>query len=219
MKKYVELIIKGEDKDISLLVKELKSFSSEAFKFNEICKSDAISDGYYIEMLAKRSLDYRSRIVLIITHDHLRVCNIIPKTVSFLEIEQYNSVLQHFYDEVICHIQTYNLNVNITKEDNSMQDLISEPAYKALVLWEDLCNKNSPTGHPNDQERWIDFICEMYINNDHLALCDFKNWLIEDKGWCYDASTDIDKTFLDLEHDIEFGLDLLMHYAKKAHIK
>lgn len=100
-----------------------------------------------------------------------------------------------------------------------MQDLISEPAYKALVLWEDLCNKNSPTGHPNDQERWIDFICELYINNDHLALCDFKNWLIEDKGWCYDASTDIDKTFLDLEHDIELGLDLLMHYAKKAHIK
>ena len=35
----------------------------------------------------------------------------------------------------------------------------------------------------------------------------------------YDANDDDDRTFLDLELDLEFGLDLLAHYAKKTHIE
>ena len=215
MKKYIELNIKGDENDMALFVMSLKNFESEEFKFNFERKADTVLKGYYLEFLAKRSIDYRSRIVLFVTNKNLRISNIIPKTVSFLEMRQYNSVLRHFYENVICHIDSYNLSVIITKEDNSMEDLISRQAYNALLLWEESCDQNSPTTHPNDKERWMDFICKLFINDDHLILSDFKNWLIEDKGWYYDPSDDEDRRFLDLEIELEFGLDLLAHYAKR----
>ena len=219
MKKYIELSIKGPDAEIVAFVERLKLYSSDAFRFSEIREDNVIRDGYYVEFLAKRSVDYRSRVILIWDEEGLRMCNVIPKTVSFLELEQYNSVVRHFYEDVIVHTQSQELNISITKEENSIQDLISAPSYQALVLWEELCNKNSPTSHPNDRERWFDFISELFINGDHLSLSDFRNWLIDDKGWYYDANDDDDRTFLDLELELEFGLDLLAHYAKKTHIE
>lgn len=219
MKKYIELYIKGAGAEISAFVDRLKVYSSEAFKFSGIRENNVIRDGYYVEFLAKRPTDFRSRVILIWDDESLRICNVIPKTVSFLEVEQYNSVVRHFYEDVIEHTRSQELNISITKEENSIQDLISAPAYRALTLWEELCNKNSPTAHPNDRERWMDFICELYINDDHLSLTDFRNWLIDDKGWYYNANDEDDRTVLDLELDLEFGLDLIAHYAKKTHIK
>lgn len=219
MKKYIELSIKGEDEAIEAFVERLKSYASDAFKFKEVREDNVIRDGYYVEFVAKKPCDYRSRVILIWDEEGLRMCNIIPKTVSFLEVEQYNSVVRHFYEDVIEHTRGNDVNAIITKEENAMQDLISEASYKALVLWESLCNKNSPTSHPNDRERWMDFICELYNNGDKLSLSDFRNWLIEDKGWYYNPEDDDDRTILDLELDLEFGLDLIEHYAKKTHIR
>lgn len=219
MKKYIELSINGSDAEIAAFVDRLKRYSSDAFKFSEIREANVISDGYYVEFLAKRHSDYKSRVILIWDEKGLRMCNVIPKTVSFLEIEQYNSVVRHFYQDVIAHTCSQELIIRITKEENSIKDLISAPSYRALVLWEELCNKNSPTSHPDDRGRWLDFISELFINGDHLLLSDFRNWLIEDKGWYYDANDDNDRTFLDMELELEFGLDLLAHYAKKTHIK
>lgn len=218
MKKYVDLYITGNERDVVSFVERLKQYSSDAFVFTEIREDNVLLDGYYIEFLAKRSLDFKSRIIVLWNEKGLRVNNIIPKTVSFLELEQYNSVLRHFYEDVICHTLPQSLKVKMTKEENSMRDLISEPSYRALVLWEELCNKNSPTSHPNDRERWLDFICELYINHDFLSLSDFRNWLIEDRGW-YSAEDEDDRTFIDLELDLEFGQDLLAHYAKKTRIR
>lgn len=217
MKKYIDLTITGEPGAIVSFVDRLKAFSSNAFVFTGIRAVGGLDDGSYIEFLAKRPTDFRSRVILLWDSRGLRICNIIPKTVSFLEMTQYNAVLMHFYEDVVCECFQNSLQVVITKENNSMQDLISQPAYRALVLWEELCNKNSPTSHPNDRSRWMDFICELYINGDSLSLSDFRNWLIEDKGWYYDANDDDDRTFIDLEIDIEFGLDLINHYAKKTH--
>lgn len=219
MKKYVELTITGSDEAMVAFVERLKQYTSDAFKFAEVREENVLRDGYYVEFKAKRPLDFRSRVILIWDGEVMRSCNIIPKTLSFLEVEQYNSVLRHFFEDVINHTQNDSLHVELTKEENSMQDLISAPAFRALALWEELCNKNSPTTHPNDRERWMDFICELYINGDHLALSDFRNWLIEDKGWYYDANDEDDRTFLDLELDLEFGLDLIAHYAKKTNAR
>ncbi len=219
MKKYVELTIQGDDSSIVAFVEKLKSYSSDSFKFKEVREDNVIRDGYYVEFSAKKTSDYKARVILIWNEDGLRMCNVIPKTVSFLEVEQYNSVVRHFYEDVIEHSKINGVSVEITKEENSMQDLISESSYRALTLWESLCNKSGPTSHPNDRERWMDFICQLYINDDHLSLSDFRNWLIEDKGWYYNPEDEDDRTILDLELELEFGLDLVEHYAKKTHIK
>ena len=219
MKKYIELSIKGKEESIVDFVERLKAVSSDAFKFKEVREDNVLRDGYYVEFIAKRTSDYKSRIILIWDEEGLRMCNVIPKTVSFLEVEQYNSVVRHFYEDVVESTKGNEINAVITKEENAMQDLISAPSYRALVLWESLCNKNSPISHPNDRERWMDFICELYSNGDRLSLSDFRNWLIEDKGWYYNPEDDDDRTILDLELDLEFGLDLIEHYAKKTHIR
>lgn len=219
MKKYIELSVKGKDAAIVAFVERLKRYVSDSFKFKEIREDNVIRDGYYVEFSAKKSSDYKSRVILIWDEEGLRMCNIIPKTVSFLEVEQYNSVVRHFYEDVIEHTKGNDVNVFITKEENAMQDLISEPSFRALELWESMCNKNSPTSHPNDRERWMGFICELYRNDDKLSLSDFRNWLIEDKGWYYYPEDDEDRTILDLELELEFGLDLIEHYAKKTHIR
>lgn len=219
MKKYIELSITGTKIDIAIFVEKLKSFSSDAFKFNDIREVNTIGDGFYIEFHAKRLTDYKSRVILIWDNRGLHMCNIVPQTISFLEMEQYNAVLRHFYEDVICKLKTESIKIDISKEENSMQDLISAPAYHALVEWEELCNKNSPTVHPYDRERWMDFICELYINKDRLSLSDFRSWLIEDKGWYYDPDDNEDRTFDSLEFDLSFGLDLIAHYAKKTNVR
>lgn len=219
MKKYIELKITGADDAMAAFVERLKKFSSDAFKFTGVREDDVLRDGYYVEFKAIRTLDYKARVIMIWNEHGLRICNIIPQTVSFLEVVQYNSVLRHFYEDVVCRTNTHSLHVVITKEENSMQDLISAPAYHALVLWEELCDKNSPTSHPNDRERWLDFISELYINGDQLSLSDFRNWLIEDRGWYYDVNDEDDRSFLDLELELEFGLDIIAHYAKKTRIR
>lgn len=216
MKKFIELSIKGDKNEMASFVEKLKNYSSDAFIFKEMREDNIIRSSISLEFSAKKTIDFKSRVILTWNEDTLRICNIIPKTVSFLEIEQYNSVLRHFFEDVVSRLVPRTLSVDISKEENAMQDLISAPAYKALVLWEESCNKSAPTSHPNDRNRWLDFISELYINGDQLSLSDFRNWLIEDKGWYYDVDDDEDRTFLDLELDIEFGLDLLGYYAKKT---
>ena len=215
MKKYIDLKICGNPSEITAYLEVLKHYVSDAFNFAEIRDATiAGSTEKYIEFIAKRTSDYKSRLILLQNEGSIQMCNIIPNTVSFIEIEQYNSILRHFYEDVIEHTKPDALKVEMSKEENSMQDLISSSAYDALILWEESCNKNSPVTHPNDRKRWLNFICELSLNKDRLSLSDFRNWLIEDRGWYYNPIEE-DKTINELELELEFGLDLIDYYEKK----
>lgn len=56
---------------------------------------------------------------------------------SIFDVEQYNSIVRHFYEDVIEHARSQELIISITKGENTMQNLISPSACKALTLWED----------------------------------------------------------------------------------
>ena len=181
MKKYIELKITGSADSLAAFVERIKFYSSSSFVFSMLREDSLLRSGHFIEFLAKRPMDFRSRVILFWDETGIRMSNIIPKTVSYLTMKQYNAVLKHFYDDVVCNNVSESLRIEMTKEENSMQDLISSSAYQALLSWESNCNKSSPTSHPNDRYRWMDFICELYINKDYLSLSDFRNWLIEDR--------------------------------------
>lgn len=107
----------------------------------------------------------------------LTVCNIIPSSQSVFSLskEEYNQILQRFYD-VIVSLLTHN--VSFSNEDYTIESVIPESS-KCLTRWFAL--SHGSFSHTTDTEIWYAFVLSVLENNEELGLDDLENWLLEDK--------------------------------------
>lgn len=67
-----------------------------------------------------------------------------------------------------------------------MKELLSERTYTLLNQWADLdANKEHPAEHPNDEQRWLDFVIATYregVDSGDVANR-LAGWLMNKKGW------------------------------------
>lgn len=67
-----------------------------------------------------------------------------------------------------------------------MKELLSEQTYALLNQWADLdANKEHPVEHPNDEQRWLDFVIATYregVDSGNVAN-ELAEWLMDKKGW------------------------------------
>ena len=67
-----------------------------------------------------------------------------------------------------------------------MEELLSEQTYALLNQWADLdAKKGEPAEHPNDEQRWLDFVIATYregVDSGNVAN-ELAGWLINKKGW------------------------------------
>ena len=155
-----------------------------------------------------------------------RVVNIVPTNVNELSMEQYNHILQIFYNDIIKPYNEVNHDIKIvgpTSDVFNPVDVVSNDALKKLKSFCRNANKTTGSSHPCDQERWFDFICQTVDDNqmfsyDTLAtfLQDEEYWgakrtagegVISDSAWSEEAA-------YELASEYEAACNIIIYYKK-----
>ena len=94
---------------------------------------------------------------------YVKVCNIVPLQKNQLTIEEYNQLLDLFYNDIAkVYGQTHD-DIKVVGPSSGRfnpLDYISESALNKLTLFCNAANKSTGSSHPCDEERWFDFICQ-----------------------------------------------------------
>ncbi|WP_230399232.1 hypothetical protein [Novisyntrophococcus fermenticellae] len=94
---------------------------------------------------------------------YVKVCNIVPLQKNQLTIEEYNQLLDLFYNDIAkVYGQTHD-DIKVVGPSSGQfnpLDYISDAALKKLTLFCNATNKSTGSSHPCDEERWFDFICQ-----------------------------------------------------------
>lgn len=139
----------------------------------------------------------------------LYVANIVPREIGQLNYDQYNSVLTEFCDSFVRPIATeLRLEIELTKNIQSIDDWICPDSAKKLRRFSDLANKSTGSSHLHDEERWFEFVISIVINNDELSATRLERWLVEDDNWPDYAAEN-------LAHEFEYEIGILKYYREK----
>lgn len=93
----------------------------------------------------------------------VKVCNIVPLQKNQLTIDEYNQVLDLFYNDVAKAYGQKHDDIKIVAPSSGYfnpLDYISKDALLKLTIFCNTANKSTGSLHPCDEERWFDFICQ-----------------------------------------------------------
>ena len=179
MKTYRELYFKGSPAQLEKFLQDIKNYSTSVWQFG--CEDRYSSSWIYFDYLGK-SVD-NARVCITagkdITRGELKVSNIVPLEKNQLSIDEYNAVLQKFYEDVIKPYKETHHELNIPQPSDDIFDpktIITEKALRKLEAFCNGANKSTGSSHPSDQERWFDFICQTVDDGrmfDYSTLAEF----------------------------------------------
>lgn len=134
------------------------------------------------------------------------VTNIVPFEVGELGVKLYNDLLVCFVAEVVDKATVRGqLALTLTDDVRGLDTWTSAVAADALRRFSALANKSTTNSHPNDRERWEEFVVEAHRNGDNLPVDILMQWLIEVDGW---DETSANKLAIEFEQ----GISLLGAY-------
>lgn len=134
------------------------------------------------------------------------VTNIVPAEVSELGVKLYNDLLVCFMADVIDKAEVRDqLSIELTDDVRGLNTWTSDEAAEALRRFSVLANKSTTNSHPNDRERWENFVIKAHRNGDSLPADILMQWLIEVDGW---DETSANKLAMEFEQ----GISLLGAY-------
>lgn len=135
-----------------------------------------------------------------------KVTNIVPAEVGELGVKLYNHLLVCFFDEVVEQADAREqLALQLTDDVRGLDTWTSAEATDALRRFSALANKSTTNSHPNDRERWEQFVIEAHRNGDNLPVDILMQWLVEVDGW---DETSASKLAIEFEQ----GISLLGAY-------
>lgn len=150
--------------------------------------------------------DNRNAALLALVHrddNMLYVSNIVPKEKHELSYDEYNYILQEFYNRFVCPVsQETGIKSELTSSDEDIGDWISEPSLQKLKCFSVAANKSTGSSHPLDKRRWLDFLVTVHQEHRNLHSSQLQRWLIEVEDWPEDIA-------VDLAIKYEFAMDLL----------
>ena len=207
MKIFKEMYISSGNKNISTLADVLLKNCKKPWYYN------AVEYGKnYINVEYVSESPCSADIALYFNEDknEYSVVNILPIDKDELSIEEYNEVLDKFYNFFKGIVDEKDFVINFSKYGTmSKKDLMCEKTIEAL----DAVANNKLSGwssHPLDRDRWYTFILQSFNSNDYRKLEDtLENLLIEDYEWPEDKA-------LKLAIEYEFAIDLLKKMREKA---
>ena len=137
------------------------------------------------------------------------VTNIVPAKQGQLSVSEYNSLLQDFIGQVVQPAQSeVGFVQSLTDPFRKLDSWISEGAAEALRRFSALANKSTTNSHPNDSERWEQFVVAVHLEEGSPLGTDIlMQWLVEIDGWDEQSAQK-------LTIDYEKGLSLLETYDR-----
>ena len=117
---------------------------------------------------------------------YIKVGNIVPLDKNQLTIDEYNTLLDLFYTEVIVPNIEKIEGVKVVGPESDLFDplkYISKDALNKLVLFCNGANKTTGASHPCDEQRWFDFICQT-VDDDRVFDYDtLFRFLVDEEYW------------------------------------
>jgi hypothetical protein len=214
MKTFKDLTIKASVEKLISLVEKLKSIDFVDFKYASEKSQN------YAKMIGKKSnevLTFESPEIkgavafvwMVIGQDNdLKITNITPNKSGQLSIEQYNSILDSFYDRVIKPNIDKNYQVILSTDTKTIVDYAGHEVAEKLKVWIKSVNKSTLNTHPLDFERWASFLISAHENDSELTTTQLEKYLIDEIG------IPDDNLVSKIVIDYEYGRDLLKEYDK-----
>lgn len=118
--------------------------------------------------------------------NELFVSNIVPLEKSKLSVDEYNAVLRKFYADIVVPYKETHHDVEISQITDDIFDpttVITKEALKKLEAFCYCANKSTGSSHPNDQERWFDFICQTVDDNKMFDYVTLYKFLQDESYW------------------------------------
>jgi hypothetical protein len=142
-------------------------------------------------------------LVLHYSKERLKVVNIVPRETSELTIPEYNAILDEFANAVKPNVPA-SLEMHYSKGERSLTDFTTQEAFEALRRFSRTANRSAGTAHPNDQERWFEFVLTQHRSGRELPSDILERWLVEEEGWsrekAFDLSAEYEKEIALLRH-------------------
>lgn len=217
MKKFQLFRIKSSNQQkLKDLIAEMKKVNSKVFTFNEEISNDYAKNIFTTNnMVACFVTDeeplLKATVWTAIYNDVLTVTNITSKKNESLGVVNYNYILMAFVREIVEPAlksnSESNLQPELTGEDNSLSNMLSEETFKLLLKWEQTCNKSMPLSHPEDMDLWQDFVISYFFSEQHgtITPSDLSQWLSEDRHWPSAYNEEI----AEVSRIFEYSIDLL----------
>ena len=103
---------------------------------------------------------------LVLWEKELKVVNIVPSISGSLSHDEYNKILDTFYNECILKVnQVKNFKIEVSEGNYDIKKIAGGGTFEALYKWEACCNHSTGNTHPNDFERWAEFVCTAHRKN------------------------------------------------------
>lgn len=186
MKIYRELYFKGLPKQLSEFVEEIGNYAIGDWSL----KKESGNLKEYLFFDYEGEIVDKARVCIYLGNDiekgEIKVVNIVPLSKSELTVEEYNSVLLKFYDDVIKPYKEQNTEINISQPSDDVfnpSSIISEKALEKLKLFCNAANKSTGASHPCDKERWFDFICQTVDDGKIFDYSTLANFLSDESYW------------------------------------
>ena len=221
MLRFVQLSIDGSNKKLRELLSSWIKKTPKGWKYDKMRSKEMFSnlsrdeeEWAYFKAPSKL---YEAIVCVVVESTKLTIANIISDNYFSLGKKRYNEVVNAFYDAFIQGTLSETLKANITKPDQSLAELINHDTADKLITWEALCNHgDGGICHPNDRERWFEFVLTAVHTSSSIDLEILEQWLVEEKKWPSADNEDDDRTKRLLLY-FEYGKDLIEYYEKKNH--
>jgi hypothetical protein len=138
--------------------------------------------------------------------DRLEVANILSEKKDALTYDDYNTLLDSFYRHAVAPaVAECGATVEISPPDVSLGDFIPQDLAEKLRRFSAAANKATGTVHPQDLQRWVDFLTEVHQRSCKLPPDMLGRWLEEEEHWPAE-------TTWQLLEEYEFARELLSAY-------
>ncbi|MCX7067949.1 MAG: hypothetical protein NTW85_09695 [Methylococcales bacterium] len=111
------------------------------------------------------------------------VPNIIPIEIGELSVDEYNKLLIDFKISLVePAIQNTSINVELTKDQVFLEDVVGKEATEALKRFSKLANKSTGYSHGCDEKRWFEFLLAAQKSGKQL-YSDILEATLREQGW------------------------------------
>lgn len=189
MKQYKELNFYGTTENFNSLIENIASNLPHKWSYEKITN---ITTFYYFDYTGRMVDSARVSIYYSNENSCFRVGNITPIEKNDLTVDEYNTVLDFFYDSVISsHVDNpYGILIEGPTSDIFDPTMhMSELALRKLCSFCNCANKSTGASHPCDQERWYDFICQTIDDERIVDTETLFKFLQDEEYWGSNTST------------------------------
>jgi hypothetical protein len=135
--------------------------------------------------------------------DTLYVSNVIPHSRRRLNFDQYNRLVGELYERFVQPAAaTTGAQAELTDTQADLERWLSPASAERLRRFSSSANKGTGSSHPQDRERWNDFVLAAHQDRSALSASTLRRWLVEVEDWPPEVADQ-------LAVEYEYGRELL----------